>query len=297
MQYAILLLSCLIIVVLARRNEFKPDLDLRESLKNPQYTDPLPWTYLQKDAVPATWDWRDANGKNYLSTTRNQHIPQYCGSCWAMGATSSVADRINIMRGGAWPSAYLSVQNVIDCGNAGSCNGGDHLPVYKYAHDIGLVDETCNNYQATNQDCTNFNDCGTCPPSGNCVTISNPQRFKVGDFGPIPADVNAIKAEVFARGPVSCGIEATSGLDAFQGGYIYKEYIDSPDINHIVAIVGWGLESSNGTEFWIIRNSWGTPWGEDGFFRLLLGQPNYNLGIETSCAFAVPLKPPQLVNK
>uniref|UniRef100_A0A6B2LEI4 cathepsin X n=1 Tax=Arcella intermedia TaxID=1963864 RepID=A0A6B2LEI4_9EUKA len=241
--------------------------------------------------MPSGWDWRNVSGVNYLSTSRNQHIPQYCGSCWAMGSTSAIADRLNILRKGAWPSSYISVQNVIDCANAGSCDGGDHVAVYSYAHDTGLVDETCNNYQAINQECTDFNQCGTCPPGAPCVAIPNPYRYKVEDFGALPTDVSAIKAEIFNRGPISCGIEATANLDAFQGGYVFEEHIPDPQINHIISVVGWGA-FSNGTEYWIVRNSWGTFWGEDGFFRLWVGQPDKNLGVETDCAYGVPVPPP-----
>ena len=62
------------------------------------------------DPPPPEWFWGDVGGKNFLTQTKNQHIPQYCGSCWAQAATSSLSDRVKIARRAAWPDINIAPQ-------------------------------------------------------------------------------------------------------------------------------------------------------------------------------------------
>jgi cathepsin X len=91
------------------------------------------------------------DGKNYMSWNKNQHIPQYCGSCWAQGTTSALADRFNIMMDLDVPTPIaLNAQVIINAYAGGSCDGGNPGQVYEYAFNNGIPDSTCMQYVAYN---------------------------------------------------------------------------------------------------------------------------------------------------
>lgn len=236
--------------------------------------------------------------------SRNQHLPQYCGSCWAHGAVSALADRMKIQRGADKIDINLSVQHILNCGNAGSCHGGSVVGPYSWIHQItqrtgtGVAYETANPYQACSSEskegfckhadytcgahnlrakaftCSTFSENG-----GFCAALSHYPNATIAEYGEVSGAAR-MQAEIFARGPISCGIDAAP-ITKYTGG-ISRERGRSVD--HVVSIVGWGEEA--GTKYWIVRNSWGQYWGELGYIRVEMG--NNALKLESQCAWAVP---------
>lgn len=94
-----------------------------------------------------------------------------------------------------------------------------------------------------------------------------------------------MKAEIFARGPIACEIDATQAFEAYTGG-IFSQKLILAVPNHVISVLGWGV-TEDGEEYWIGRNSWGTYWGEYGYFRIKMHSDN--LLIEANCNWAVPI--------
>jgi cathepsin X len=256
-----------------------------------------PQDTLHASHLPEQWDWRNVSGKNYLSWTVNQHIPVYCGSCWAQGTLSALADRFNIAAGDKYPSLALSPQAIINCRAGGSCEGGNPAAVYEFAAQVGVPDVTCMVYEAVDQgpieDCTKphidlCRDCTWPPPNPgdkpNCWAKKQFKRYFAEEYGYVSGAEN-MKKEIYKRGPIGCGVDATDEFDAYTGG-IFSQRILFPMINHEISVVGWGKDETTGEEYWIGRNSWGTYWGEYGFFRIQMHK--HNLNIEKDCVWAVP---------
>ncbi len=273
------------------------------------YVSTIPIDYIDPKALPESFDWGDVNGKSYLTKSLNQHIPQYCGSCWAHASLSSLADRIKIARNATGPDINLSVQYVLNCGadEAGSCSGGSMLKLFRFLKETSghVPYDTCMPYIACSKEskngfcphvdttCSAFNTCRTCDTfaenDGTCreidfmpnATIAEYGYYQLGDDRKTNV-VAATKAEIFARGPVVASING-HGLSDYVGG-VYTNSSASKVTTHAVSITGWGREKDQ--DYWIVRNSWGEYWGEMGFFRIAMGQNI--LGIEEKIVWATP---------
>jgi len=269
--------------------------------KKEDYSLPLPVTYLPLVDLPKRFTWQNVDGVNYLTKMLNQHIPQYCGSCWAHGSTSTFADRVKIARKAKGIDINLSIQFLLNCGGeiAGSCHGGSPTGTYEFIKQVGYYPfETCLVYEACSAEsfegkckagdytCNSYNTCRTCSTftelGGFCSQIDYFPNVTVAEYGTVSGE-HAMMAEIYARGPIACLIDGKP-IDFYTGG-IFEDPINK-EINHVVEVVGWGVDDKTNTKFWIVRNSWGEYWGELGFFRVKRGENHIN--IELECAWVTP---------
>ncbi|CAM9500884.1 unnamed protein product, partial [Phaeothamnion confervicola] len=171
---------------------------------------PRPHTYVDTALLPASFSWDNVGGQSLVTKNLNQHIPRYCGSCWAHGALSSLADRIKIMRKGNGIDINLSVQVILNCATetAGSCYGGYHSAVYAWGHKNPIPFDTCQLYMAEDDVCSPINICRTCWGFDTaCVPVYPYPNATVAEYGVVSGEAE-IMAEVYARGPVACQIDA-----------------------------------------------------------------------------------------
>ncbi|KAE9335763.1 hypothetical protein PF008_g13335 [Phytophthora fragariae] len=252
-------------------------------------------------ALPSQLDWC---ARGLCTPSWNQHIPQYCGSCFAHGALSAAQDRIKMLhraQGRVGPDVQLGRQTFLNCGPAhglsDGCGGGEPTDVFEFMHHYGLPDETCVPYSAT--DYRKYADTnGTCPPEGycmNCITTpDHPQgphcfpvktvvRYRAKEYGRVAGE-HAMMKELL-NGPITCGIACSDEFTFNYSAGVFHDKTGFLDIDHDVEIVGWG-EEADGTKFWNVRNSWGTYWGMKGFFKIVRGVNN--LGIESDCHWVNP---------
>jgi C1A family cysteine protease len=199
---------------------------------------------------PSHFDWRNVNGKDYTSPIKDQGS---CGSCSTFGS-AAVVESLLTMNTGSW---MLSEQFALSCCGCVSClAGGDPKEVFEFIRTTGLPDEGCLPYRADD----------TVPCGTACANWQN-RVTKIDGWGEIgQLTTEQIKAHVLTYGPLGAEMAVYDDFYAYTGG-IYEHVTGALSGYHWVAIVGF----DDSGEYWIVKNSWGTGWGEDGWFRIRYG--------------------------
>jgi len=216
--------------------------------------------------LPSSFDWRN-NGGDWTTPVRDQG--EKCGSCWAHAAISVLESYQKIKNNDPSLSIGLSEQYLVSCDvDDSGCDGGDFETAMPYLVDtpgpdgkIGVVPRSDYPYSED---------------QNSCKDLSGLPRYKADKWAYVNASadegaenavprVDELKAAIYLKGPIAVGVEDDDEFDDYTGGIFYTDY-EYEDTNHAVVLVGWGTE--DGEDYFIGKNSVGTKWGEDGWFRI-----------------------------
>lgn len=205
------------------------------------------------ESYPSSFDWRSDGGYDWTTPIRDQ---ESCGSCYIFGSLAVVEAMNNIEYEDPDIDVNLSEQYVLSCCSiCGDCGGGYSTEVLEFTRTTGVPDEACFPYQADDD----------VPCSSACPDWES-RATKIIDWGHITLTKENIIAHLL-NGPVTAGMRVYADFYSYSGG-IYEHMWGSYVGNHLVAIVGYNDIDG----YWICKNSWGTGWGEDGWFKIKYGE-------------------------
>ncbi|MBP1734060.1 MAG: putative cysteine peptidase [Deltaproteobacteria bacterium] len=226
----------------------KDDVDLAALVGDTSVAAPLATV----EAAPSNLDWRNTNGTIYVSAIKNQGS---CGSCWAFAVTAALESQIMIGTNGT--QLDLAEQILVSCGGGGTCSGGSPSSASTYIRDKGLPLESCFMYTATNNSCSN-----ACAEwQTGIAPVYKVKGWHSATASAYPQRVQDLKNALYAYGPVLATFYVYNDFFSYRSG-VYSYTTGAYAGAHAVLIVGY----DDIQQAFIVKNSWGTGWGESGYF-------------------------------
>ncbi|MEM0466181.1 MAG: C1 family peptidase [Candidatus Thermoplasmatota archaeon] len=227
--------------------------------------EPLPEGEIILGDPPAAWDWRSATYEGVTGDwTTGVHNQGNCGSCYAFGSLAAFESVINMKKKNPNYDIDLSEQFMVSCGTEWmsgieGCDGAYATPTYNFLKTYGAIPESCFPYTSGS---------GSVPSCSQKCSNWQDLVIKIDSWYTIAADQTSIKNALIQYGPLSAGMAVYSDFYDYDGG-VYEHPGSDPDpINHMVCIVGY----NDAQGCWIVKNSWGSWWGENGWFRIKYGE-------------------------
>lgn len=208
--------------------------------------------------LPASVDWRE---KGVVTDVKNQG---FCGSCWAFTTVEMLESYLKLEEEGELKELSAQqvtscVPNPLNCGGGGGCGGSVPILGFTYAQLFGVVEE--HEYPYTS---------GTTTVTGDCLYDAyktNSSVFARG-YETLPHnDLKAVMQHIATVGPLAVSVAASPWGSYSSGVFDSCDYNGNIVINHAVQLVGYGTDEEHG-DYWLVRNSWGRSWGENGYIRL-----------------------------